>query len=252
VQSAVGGTKIEEWLDNSTKSECKKEALDETSSILNYGMVAPFVNMTVKGWLWYQGENNCGDDAGNSADKEGYGCEQVSLVESWRKSWSASAGTTEADAPFGIVGLAPDSSEGSGKNLANIRWSQTANYGVLPNKALPKTFIAQAYDLADPWTHRMASYDKHCAQPDANGKYGKGCEWDLSKWDDQLKVVAPGVRTNKAPIFMGSIHPRLKYPVGHRLATLAMAVAYGGKGPISGPTISGCEVREERSVTHEA
>jgi hypothetical protein len=76
---------------------------------------------------------------------------------------------------------------------------------VLPNTALPNTFVAQAYDLADPWTHQMATYAKHCAQPAKNGQYGKDCEWDLSKWDNQLKPVAPLVRANKAPIFMGSM-----------------------------------------------
>ena len=30
-----------------------------------------------------------------------------------------------------------------------MRWSQTANYGVLPNEALPNTFVTQAYDLDD-------------------------------------------------------------------------------------------------------
>ena len=37
-------------------------------------MVAPFVNMSVKGFAWYQGENNCGGDAGNIIDNTGYAC----------------------------------------------------------------------------------------------------------------------------------------------------------------------------------
>ncbi len=38
------------------------------------------------------------------------------------------------------------------------------------------------------------------------------------------------------------IHPRLKKPVGQRLAAGALALAYGFAGPVTGPTISGCSV----------
>ena len=42
--------------------------------------------------------------------------------------------------------------------------------------------------------------------------------------------------------YMGGIHPRIKKPVGERLAIAAMGVAYGAPGAVSGPTISGCDV----------
>lgn len=73
---------------------------------------------------------------------------------------------------------------------ADLRWSQTANYGVLPNQLLPNTFIAQTYDLPDPWTHNMSTYDKHCAIKDpATGKYGPDCVWDDSEWMGSTKAV---------------------------------------------------------------
>ena len=40
------------------------------------GMVLPFVNMSIKGWNWYQGENNLGFHAGNVLDNAGYVCRQ--------------------------------------------------------------------------------------------------------------------------------------------------------------------------------
>jgi hypothetical protein len=46
---------IEEWLDNSTRSACTNETLSESSSILHYGMVSPFINTTLKGWIWVSG-----------------------------------------------------------------------------------------------------------------------------------------------------------------------------------------------------
>jgi hypothetical protein len=38
---------------------------------------------------------------------KGYSCLQESLVHEWRRLWSVEPGTTAADAPFGLVTLAP-------------------------------------------------------------------------------------------------------------------------------------------------
>ena len=43
---------------------------------------------------------------------------------------------------FGIVTLADGTGEDYGINMGRFRWAQTANYGTLPNAALPKTFVA--------------------------------------------------------------------------------------------------------------
>ena len=67
----------------------------------------------------------------------------VALVRSWRKLWSASTGTTDPLAPFGLVTLAPSGTEG-GNDMGTMRWAQTGGYGVLPNPAMPRTFLAQA------------------------------------------------------------------------------------------------------------
>ena len=76
---------------------------------------------------------------------------QPRMVAHWREIWSTVDGTTDALAPFGLVTLAPSGSEGNGNKLSAFRWAQTASYGVLPNPAMPRTFVAQAYDLNDPW-----------------------------------------------------------------------------------------------------
>ena len=57
-------------------------------------MTTPFVDMTIKGWLWYQGENNMGGTKGNSEASVGYACHQKGLVEGWRRVWSETPGTT--------------------------------------------------------------------------------------------------------------------------------------------------------------
>ena len=35
--------------------------------------------------------------------------------------------------------------------MGAFRYAQTANTGILPNKLLPRTFVAQAFDAGDPW-----------------------------------------------------------------------------------------------------
>ena len=52
--------------------------------------------------------------------------------------------------------------------MRQFRWSQTANYGYLPNAAMPHTFLAQAYDLADPWMVQNTCYWNGCCSA-ANG-----------------------------------------------------------------------------------
>ena len=64
VQSAVGGSTIEAWMSNTTRQTCTDELVHKKSGGLNqgtpgqlyYGYAAPFVNMTMAGFLWYQGE----------------------------------------------------------------------------------------------------------------------------------------------------------------------------------------------------
>ena len=76
--------------------------------------------MTVKGWTWYQGENNMNNVKGNAALDIGYSCKQRELVKGWRAIWSEAAGTTDSNAPYGIVTLASSGSEG-GPNMGAMR-----------------------------------------------------------------------------------------------------------------------------------
>ena len=71
------------------------------------------------------------------------------LVELFRKTWSVEAGTTDPEAPFGVVSLSSHDSEGA-HDMASFRWAQQGSYGTLPNKIMPNTFMAHAFDLQDP------------------------------------------------------------------------------------------------------
>ena len=169
---------------------------------------------------------------GNSELSTGYSCLMEKLVASWRKLWSATPSTTDPNAPFGLVTLAPSGSEG-GKSIGTMRWAQTAGYGVTPNPALPNVFTAQAFDLDDPFAnitcyHAVGCHDNSPVPP---GGWPGGCD-----------QYCASVKTTN--FYMGPIHPRDKRPVGSRLAQVAMSVAYGTDGVTTGPTVSGCKYDE--------
>ena len=240
-----------------------------------------------------QGENNVGgfegSSPGSSLSNAGYGCMQQRMVAAWREIWSVSDGTTDPLAPFGLVTIAPSGAEGAGNHLSAFRWAQTANFGVLPNPAMPRTFVAQAYDLNDPWCAPVApspvrkgvaetelamvcrapvnkdsfapasicsmnsSLPKSCTYTN-NGTEeplpccecgpdmaSKRCVWNVSEWNRDLAPLAALARNSSdTPQFMGSLHPRLKEPVGRRLAASLVSLHYGGNGTVTGPTLSGC------------
>jgi hypothetical protein len=86
---------------------------------------------------------------GNAAQKTGYGCEMVAMVDLWRQAWSKESGTTDPLAPFGIVTLASGGSEG-GSDIGGMRWSQTGNFGTLPSPEMPNTFLARKQIVVTP------------------------------------------------------------------------------------------------------
>jgi len=256
IDSAFGGTMVENWQPNATlkATACRnasgapyspEHGFLEAGALWN-GMVLPFVNMTIKGALWYQGENNifqCAagaegepDACGHVADGTGYGCFMQSLIESWRSVWSsgpAGNGTTEALFPFGLVSLAGGTSEGFPHSMGAFRLSQAGGTGLLPTERWPNTFVAQAYDLADPGQGAVSAANWH----DGQGAY----------------PVARGL----APFtsyFMGPIHPRPKYEVGARLAKAARHFVYGDASAAwTGPVVTSCEVGGNHvSVTFDA
>ena len=49
---------------------------------------------------------------GNANAGVGYSCEMKLLIEQWRELWSKTPGTTDPEAPFGVVTLASSGSEG--------------------------------------------------------------------------------------------------------------------------------------------
>ena len=169
---------------------------------------------------------------GNVDRREGYACLIKELLVEWRKLWSEESGTTDPSAPFGFVTLVPSGNEG-GKSIGAMRWAQTAGYGYAPNEALPNTFMAQGYDLDDPYVN-ITCYNKFKCPKEAEPAGG---------WPADCRGYCDSVE--KTNFYMGPIHPRDKRPVGKRLAYAGMSVMYGDvRKKSNGPTLVGCALKE--------
>ncbi len=96
-------------------------------------MIAPLLNYTIKGTVWYQGESNCSEPAG-------YGKMLKSMITDWRQKWG------EGDFPFLCVQLpnyGPAAAEPGPSGWADVR---NAQLGAL---ALPNTGLAVTYDIGE-------------------------------------------------------------------------------------------------------
>ena len=255
VDTAIGGQRIEEFMNNGTYAGAARcpDAVGgaEVRTVWNGQLFAkqvmPFVDMTVKGWLWYQGENNMMNVKGNALLNLGYSCKQRELVKGWRAIWSEVAGTTAADAPFGIVTLASSGSEG-GPNMGAMRLAQTAGVGVLPNSQIPNAFFAQAGDLEDVWGPAAGPcFSGTTAQWNCcpNGAYAanRSSPTCVKGTGGNPGLCDPACAAAAGTPSKGGIHPRTKRAVGQRLAAGAFNLVYGGKGAQTGPTLSSCVVQ---------
>ena len=113
-------------------------------------------------------------------------------------------------------------------------------------------------------TGKACSDRFYCANVNpATGKYGPECAaWNSSLWWGTLKQQEPLVRKNapsgiRALNFMGGIHPRLKRPVGRRLAAAVVnlvpdyrEIKQGNATAGTGPTLSGCTRGSSSLVLH--
>ena len=66
IHTAWGGSMIEQWLTNEDIAACHGASIADHNEALFDNAVKPYLGMSVKGWVYYQGENNCGGLHGNS------------------------------------------------------------------------------------------------------------------------------------------------------------------------------------------
>ncbi|XP_063167154.1 sialate O-acetylesterase isoform X2 [Candoia aspera] len=156
INTSWGGTPVEAWSSKQALKECGLTEYIERSppsyldagprevSVLWNAMIHPFVNMTIQGVIWYQGEAN------TLMNTDLYNCTFPALIEDWRKAFhEGSDGQTNRYFPFGFVQLCTNRHVEINDKFPRIRWHQTADYGYVPNKRMPNTFMAVTIDLGD-------------------------------------------------------------------------------------------------------
>lgn len=101
----------------------------QTPSVLFNGMIAPILNMKVRGSVWYQGE-------ANAANATNYACRFPAMINDWRKQFN------NYDLWFGYVLLAAYK-EGGSPGWPLIRDAQ------MQADVLPLVHVSSAQDLGD-------------------------------------------------------------------------------------------------------
>ncbi|CAL8360884.1 unnamed protein product [Merluccius merluccius] len=172
VQSCWGGTLVEAWSSPRALRQCgldhdmwvmvymhsPRPGSQNRNSVLWNAMIHPFLQMTLKGAIWYQGESNA------LINMNKYNCSFPAMIDDWRSSFhEASGGQTALDFPFGFVQLATVLPGYIDTGLSDIRWHQTADTGFAPNPRMNSTFMAVAMDLPDDMSpyHNIHPRDKH-------------------------------------------------------------------------------------------
>ena len=144
--SAYGGSKVESWLPEEIVRTYPDIATDRASiEALPYDYYSPFMmynamlcpvrGYTVKGFIWYQGCSNVGQDAS-------YAERLAKMVEVWRADW----GDTDARLPFYEVEIAPYLYAEGGFDGARLRQAQH-----VAAKSIPNAGIVVTNDLVYPY-----------------------------------------------------------------------------------------------------
>ncbi|XP_060553645.1 sialate O-acetylesterase-like isoform X2 [Ruditapes philippinarum] len=150
IESDWGGTPIEVWSGPDVFQACPSQSTLTPSmywpterGVLWNSMIHPYLSMTIKGAIWYQGESNAGRP-------DLYACQFPAMIDDWRKKFHAgSDGETSDHFPFGFVQLAPNRAGNVVGGFPPTRWAQTTDIGYVPNSNMPDTFMAVAIDLPD-------------------------------------------------------------------------------------------------------
>ncbi|XP_046862151.1 sialate O-acetylesterase-like [Xenia sp. Carnegie-2017] len=170
IGSSFGGSPIESWSSPDALAQCGwtgnvlisppilllgPQGYPDIGSFTLYScmwnaMIVPFLNMTIYGSIFYQGETNA---LARDFNVLPYNCTFPAMINDWRAKWYASTqNNTDPQFPFGFVQLSAvgNDTTTNENNFAPLRWDQTAGKGYAPNAQLKKTFMAVAMDLGNP------------------------------------------------------------------------------------------------------
>ena len=155
IQTAWGGTRIEAWMPEATAREVEADIVQtndrfENPNKVGYlynAMIRPLLNMTARGFIWYQGESNV-----HTNNYPHYAHYMEKLVSQWRGDWG------DPDMPFYFVQV-PELQDRS--TFPELRWAQLQSWLHTPNTGMA---MAMGYGEPDqihpiqkqPVGHRLA------------------------------------------------------------------------------------------------
>ena len=147
IHTSWGGSSAEAWMDKKTLSDfdditfpevIPETRQNQTPTLLYNAMMHPFIGLSIKGMIWYQGESNR-----NKAAE--YKQIFPALIESWREQWQ------QGSFPFYFVQIAPYSYLND-KELATplIREAQLFTMQTVENTGMAVTADIGDYYLIHP------------------------------------------------------------------------------------------------------
>ncbi|RYF50827.1 MAG: sialate O-acetylesterase, partial [Cytophagaceae bacterium] len=157
ISSAVPGSRIEPWVAAAAFQQDPAFAgqkVDGDPGKFWEPMLQPLVPLTLRGFLWYQGESNC-----FLAETTTYTAKMRTLITSWRAAWG------DANLPFYYVSLAP------------FKYSDTHDKVVLTPETLPRFREAQAAALQMPHTGMIETTDL----ANTEGGIHPGFKWEIGR-----------------------------------------------------------------------
>uniref|UniRef100_A0A0B7A1T8 Sialate O-acetylesterase domain-containing protein n=1 Tax=Arion vulgaris TaxID=1028688 RepID=A0A0B7A1T8_9EUPU len=189
---------------------------DDNSQLWN-AMIHPFLNMTIYGAIWYQGEADA-----DGVKMNNYNCTFPTMIRDWRKNFYLfSGGQTDPIFPFGFVQLAPNSPNQSiTVGFPDVRWHQTADHGFVPNQDMINVFMAVAIDL-----------------PDFNSTYGSIHPCDKMDVGDRLCLSGLAVAYERSEVFQGP------FPIQGEVTPQGLKILYGDKWSLEVRDTNGFELR---------
>ena len=196
MSSAVPGSRIEPWVSEVAFQKDPAFAgqkVDGEPGKFWEPMIRPLVPLTLRGFLWYQGESNC-----FLAETTTYTAKMRTLITSWRAAWG------DANLPFYYVSLAP------------FKYSDTHDKVVLTPETLPKIREAQAAALQIPHTGMIETTDL----ANTEGGIHPGFKWEIGR---RLALLALANTYNQPNIPSSPVYRSLT--VRGKVATIAFTSA---------------------------
>lgn len=153
INTSWGGTRVESWMPQSAledilsaeQIEHKKTVHSIKPTELYCAMIAPIRNFSAKGFLWYQGCSNLGDN-------DHYDTMMARMVEQWREDW----GDKENAMPFYYVMIAPHSYGESN----NTSYPLFVENQVKALEKIPNSGMASTTDIGDePCIHPAKKFE---------------------------------------------------------------------------------------------